>query len=105
MIDDYSSCWICGCDELTACEGGCSWIDCERTVCSQCFRSFFLRALRGAASVRFSVTRLRSDFEINDTPTNRQLVAREALAIAKLKGVPLKVSGLPKEDIDRLLLF
>jgi hypothetical protein len=29
-------CRFCGCDDAHACEGGCFWVDGERTVCSGC---------------------------------------------------------------------
>ena len=29
-------CRLCGCTEVHACLGGCSWIDSEHTVCSRC---------------------------------------------------------------------
>jgi hypothetical protein len=29
-------CHICGCTDLAACEGGCSWVNKKHTVCSNC---------------------------------------------------------------------
>lgn len=29
-------CRVCGCTELNACEGGCSWTDDDQSVCSAC---------------------------------------------------------------------
>lgn len=33
---EAGTCRYCGCTEYAACEGGCSWIDDEQTVCSAC---------------------------------------------------------------------
>ena len=37
------TCEVCGCTEFRACEGGCTWIDTERTLCSQCAGWVLLR--------------------------------------------------------------
>ncbi len=30
------TCRVCGCIDLVACQGGCSWVDAEHTLCSSC---------------------------------------------------------------------
>lgn len=30
------TCWKCGCTEASACEGGCAWVNREKTLCSKC---------------------------------------------------------------------
>lgn len=32
----FGTCYVCGCTEEHACEGGCWWVDETRTLCSQC---------------------------------------------------------------------
>jgi hypothetical protein len=34
--DHPGACTICGCTELSACEGGCCWADDQLTLCSRC---------------------------------------------------------------------
>lgn len=29
-------CRVCGCTDLEACDGGCSWVDAAHTLCSEC---------------------------------------------------------------------
>lgn len=30
------TCSVCGCSDAEACEGGCSWVDEDHTLCSAC---------------------------------------------------------------------
>lgn len=36
IIDQEGVCRFCGCTDERACDGGCTWVDPENTVCSQC---------------------------------------------------------------------
>lgn len=42
---DGGDCWVCGCTDAAACEGGCSWVDAERRVCSSCVDAIALEDL------------------------------------------------------------
>lgn len=33
---DAGTCWVCGCTEEEACEGGCGWADPQQRVCTTC---------------------------------------------------------------------
>lgn len=33
---DAGRCWVCSCDDEHACEGGCTWADEEKRICSRC---------------------------------------------------------------------
>ena len=35
MSEQKRKCRVCGCDDLHACKGGCTWVDID--LCSQCF--------------------------------------------------------------------
>lgn len=36
MITPRGICWVCGCDNESPCEGGCSWTDDTETRCIKC---------------------------------------------------------------------
>lgn len=42
---DAGTCWVCGCTEQQACEGGCFWTDVEQRVCSSCVDGIALEDL------------------------------------------------------------
>lgn len=45
-VCDAGICWLCGCTEEGACEGGCSWADDEQRVCSRCVDGIALEDLK-----------------------------------------------------------
>lgn len=36
LSNDGPRCYVCGCTESHACEGGCIWANSEMTLCSRC---------------------------------------------------------------------
>ncbi len=46
------TCTFCGCTDDHACEGGCTWVDNDHTICSECIPEATLDALKKLWAVR-----------------------------------------------------
>lgn len=55
------TCIICGCDDLHACKGGCSWVNNQHTLCSECFRKNKTVAFLVHESGRFEVIKPKNE--------------------------------------------
>lgn len=98
-------CQICGCTDELACEGGCSWVDDERTLCSQCAKrqeaewldgddsldAFDRKVVLGAAEELKTLPPIRADIH--------PVVAIELLGAAQLA---LRHPALPAEQRERI---
>jgi len=41
-LTKLGQCAACGCTDEHACEGGCSWVDVDHTICSACLDPFIM---------------------------------------------------------------
>ena len=50
-------CFICGCSDACACEGGCDWVNRDHTICSKCAEKMNKYMLQRVAFAAISVAR------------------------------------------------
>jgi len=53
------TCGMCGCTEEKPCEGGCSWADPARTLCTKCYESPGFTVSKAALELAMSVAQVQ----------------------------------------------